>query len=235
MARPCALRAPPPVIAGPRRPLPCRWGPKLESSTFKDKYRIYISEQVRRGGDPGARRPGCCARAAHTTPRAQQLLLLGLWCAAAAAAGDPRARRPPAPLPQTDVKGKEPPKLTVVDADICKPRVASAEVRGARGRVLGRRCSGDGLQRAAAAAERAGLVELGWPRRRAPGGAAGQRPHPCPARPSCCPCCPADGGGVDRVDALPLHQGGQDHHPPGGGARRRRGAGAAAAAAAAAP
>jgi hypothetical protein len=25
----------------------CRWGPKIESATFKDRYRIYISEQVR--------------------------------------------------------------------------------------------------------------------------------------------------------------------------------------------
>ncbi|KIZ06543.1 histone-binding protein RBBP4 [Monoraphidium neglectum] len=52
----------------------CRWGPKLESHTYKDRYRIYLSEQ-------------------------------------------------------TDAKAhKEPPKLLVVDADLCKPRVASTEV-----------------------------------------------------------------------------------------------------------
>lgn len=29
----------------------CRWGPKLESHTYKDRYRIYLSEQVGVGCD----------------------------------------------------------------------------------------------------------------------------------------------------------------------------------------
>ncbi|GBF95359.1 hypothetical protein Rsub_07787 [Raphidocelis subcapitata] len=53
----------------------CRWGPKLESTTYKDRYRIYLSEQT-----------------------------------------DPKK------------ESNEPPMLLVLDADICKPRVASAEV-----------------------------------------------------------------------------------------------------------
>jgi hypothetical protein len=52
-ARPCTAGA---VITGPRGARLRRWGPKLESSTFKDKFRIYISEQVRVAGPWGARR-----------------------------------------------------------------------------------------------------------------------------------------------------------------------------------
>ncbi|KAI8467538.1 MAG: WD40-repeat-containing domain protein [Monoraphidium minutum] len=52
----------------------CRWGPKIESHTYKDRHRVYLSEQV------------------------------------------------------TTADKKNGPKLVVVDAEICKPRVASTEV-----------------------------------------------------------------------------------------------------------
>jgi hypothetical protein len=95
---------PPPLRAA------CRWGPKLESHTYKDRYRIYLSEQVRVVPGRNQRR-GCtlccegrdslavqsldwCKAGGGRTPPTRRAAA-ALACAAAAPAGRSGPDQPP--------------------------------------------------------------------------------------------------------------------------------------------
>ena len=172
------------------------------------------SRRVRaRGGAQGCAAAhvlgACCARSGARAP--------------SAARPAPRARAPrPAPA-QTSFDDKEPNKLFVVDADICKPRVASTEARPAPARHA---------RHAPCCSARAAMRRRGMWRRR-----GRRRGRPPTRRPRA----RAGDRDVDRLQQVPFHPRVEDDRAPrhrgrvGGGQQDPRAAAAPRGARAAPP